>query len=98
MVDLLSNIYDHIKDTGNWSACDNHYCFNTGEKVTPYDVMRSAGNSSFWKSYVDGISAGPTPTEMGIYLNKPPSRRPRTIVNYAAIVQNKSAKGASKNN
>jgi hypothetical protein len=58
MVDLLSNIDDHIKDTGDWSACDNHYCFNSGEKVTPDDVMRSAGNSSFWKSYVDGLVLG----------------------------------------
>jgi hypothetical protein len=47
MVDLLSNIDDHIKDTGDWSACDKHYRFNSGEKVTPDDVMRSAGNSSF---------------------------------------------------
>jgi hypothetical protein len=65
MFDLLSNIDDHIKDTGDWSACDNHYRFNTGEKVTPDDVMRSAGNSLFWKSYADGISAGPTPNRDG---------------------------------
>jgi hypothetical protein len=45
MVDILSNIDDHIKDAGDWSACDNHYRFNTGENVTPDDVMRSAGNS-----------------------------------------------------
>jgi hypothetical protein len=47
MVDLLSNINDHIKDTGNWSACNNHYRFNSGKKVTPDDVMQSAVNSSF---------------------------------------------------
>jgi hypothetical protein len=56
---LLSNIDYHIKDTGNWSACDTHYRFNTGEKVTPDNVMRSVGNSSFGKSYADGIRAGP---------------------------------------
>jgi hypothetical protein len=66
MVYLLSNIDDHIKDTGDWSACDNHYRFNSGENVTPDDEMRSAGNSLFWKSYADGISAGPTPTETGV--------------------------------
>jgi hypothetical protein len=32
MVDLLSNIYDHIKDTGDWSACENHYRYNIGER------------------------------------------------------------------
>jgi hypothetical protein len=62
MVDLLSNIDDHIKDTGNWYACDNHYHLNSGEKVTSDDLMWSAGNSSFWKYYADGISAGPTLT------------------------------------
>jgi hypothetical protein len=62
LVDLLSNINDHIKDTGDWSACDNHYLFNIGEHVIHDDIMRSAGNSSFWKSYADGTSAGPTPT------------------------------------
>jgi hypothetical protein len=62
IVDLLSKIDVHIKDTGDWSACDNNYRFNSGEKVTPEDVMRSAGNSSFWKSYTDGISSGQTLT------------------------------------
>jgi hypothetical protein len=47
MVDLLSNIYEHIKETGDWAVCGNHYRFNSGEKVTPDDVMRDAGNSSF---------------------------------------------------
>jgi hypothetical protein len=98
MVDLISNIDDHIKDTGDWSACDNHYHFNSGEKVTHDDVMRSAGNSSFWKSYADGISAGPTPTEAGVDLTKPPARRPRTIVSCAAVVPKKSTKWASQNN
>jgi hypothetical protein len=98
MVDLLSNIDDHIKDTGDWFACDNHYQFNSGEKVTPDDVMRSAGNSSFWKYYADGISAGPTPTETGVDLTKPPVRRPRKIVSYAAVVQKQSTKGANQNN
>jgi hypothetical protein len=51
MVYFLNNIDEHIKDTGDsWDACDNHYRFNSGEKVTPDDVMRDAGNSSFWKS------------------------------------------------
>jgi hypothetical protein len=98
MVDILSNINDHIKDTGYWSACDNHHHFNTGEKVTSEYVMRSAGNSSFWKSYADGVSAGPTPTETGVDLTKPPARRPRTIVSYAAVVQKQSTKGVSQNN
>jgi hypothetical protein len=31
--------------------------------MTPEDVMRDAGNSSFWKSYADGISAEQTPIE-----------------------------------
>jgi hypothetical protein len=70
MVDLLSNIDDHIKDTGDWYACDNHYQFNSGEKVTPDDLMRGAGNSSFWKSYADGISAGPILTETVSDLTK----------------------------
>jgi hypothetical protein len=47
MVDLLSNIEDHIKDNDDWSTCDNHYFSNSGEKVTPDNVMQSAGNSSF---------------------------------------------------
>jgi hypothetical protein len=48
MVYILSNIDEHIKDTGEWAACDNHYQLNSVEKVTPDDVMRSAGNSSFF--------------------------------------------------
>jgi hypothetical protein len=80
MVDLLSNIDEQIKNTGDCYACDNHYRLNSGEKVTPDDVMRDAGNSSFWKSYVDGISSGPTPIEMGVDLTKPPARRPLTII------------------
>jgi hypothetical protein len=98
MIDILNNINDHIKDTGDWSACDNNYLFNSGERVTPDDVMRIAGNLSFWKSYADGISAGPTPTETGVDLTKPPSRRPITIVSYTAVVQKQSSKGASQNN
>jgi hypothetical protein len=97
MVDLLSNIDEHIKDTGNWAACDNHYRFSSGKKVTPDDVMRDAGNSSFWKSYADGISAGPAPTETGVDLTKPAARRPRTIISYAAVVQKQSTKGNSQN-
>jgi hypothetical protein len=96
MVDLLSNIDYHIKDTGDWSACDNHYSFNSGEKVTADDVMRSAGNSSFWKSYSDGIIDALT--ETGVDLTKPPARRPRTIVSYAAVVQKQSTNGVSKHN
>jgi hypothetical protein len=98
MVDLLSKIDDHIKDTGDWSACDNHYRFNSGENVTPDDVMPTSNNSSFWKYYADGISAGPTLTETGVDLTKPPVRRPRTIIGYAAVVQKHSTKGASQNN
>jgi hypothetical protein len=98
MVDLLSNIDEHIKDTSDWSACDNHFRFNIREKVTPDDVMQSAGNFSFWKSYADGISARPTPTETGVDLTKPPARRPRTIVSYSTVLQKQSTKGASQNN
>jgi hypothetical protein len=98
MVDLLSNIDDHTKDSGDWSACDNHYRFNSGEKVTPDDVMRSEGNSSFWKSYADGISAGPILTETRVYLTKPPPRRPITIASYAAGVQRQSTTGDIQNN
>jgi hypothetical protein len=58
---FLSNIDDHIKDTGDWDACDNHYRFNSGEKMTLDDMIRESGNSSFGKYYVDGTSAGPTP-------------------------------------
>jgi hypothetical protein len=47
---------------------------------------------------VNGISAGPTPTDTGVDLTKPPARRPITIVRYAAIVQKQSTKGASQNN
>jgi hypothetical protein len=82
-----------IKDTGDWYACDSHYRFNSGEMGNTDDVMRDAGNSSFWKSDADGISAGPTPTETGVDLTKPPARRPRTIISYAAAVQKKSTKG-----
>jgi hypothetical protein len=85
IVDLPSNIDDHIKDTGDWSACDNHYRFNSGEKVTPDDVMR--GYSSFWKSYADGSSDGSTLTEAGVDLTKPLARRSRTIISYATVVQ-----------
>jgi hypothetical protein len=53
MVDLLSKIDEHIKDTGDWAACDNHYRFNSGEKVYPDDVMRDTGSLSLWKSYAD---------------------------------------------
>jgi hypothetical protein len=98
MADLLSNIDEHIKDTGDWYACDNHYRFNSAEKVTLEDVMRDAGNSSFWKFYADGISAGPSPIETGVDLTKPPVRRPRTIISYAALVQKQSTKGNSQNN
>jgi archaellum component FlaC len=98
MVYLLSNIDEHIKDTGDWAACDNHYRFNSNENVTPDDVMRDAGYSSFWKSHADGISAGPTPTEMGVDLTKPPARRPITIVSYASVVQKQSTNGNSQNN
>jgi hypothetical protein len=98
MADLLINIDEHIKDTGDSDACDNHYRFNSGKKMTPDDVMRDTGNSSFWKSCADGISAGPTPIETGVDLTKPPARRPRTIVSYAAVVQKQSTKGNSQNN
>jgi hypothetical protein len=98
MVDLFNNIDEHIKDTGDWDACDNHYKFNSGEKVTPNDVMRDAGNSSFWKSYADGISAGPTPTETGVDLTKPPAMGPRTIVSYDVVVHKQSTKRNGKNN
>jgi hypothetical protein len=98
MVDLLSNIDEHIKDTGDWDACDNHYRFISGEKVTPDDVMRDADNSSFWKSYADVISAGPTPIEIGVDLTKSPARRPRTIASYAAaVVHKQSTKRNSQN-
>jgi septal ring factor EnvC (AmiA/AmiB activator) len=60
--------------------------------------MRGAGNSSFWKSYADGISAGPILTGMGVDLTKPPGRRPRKIVSYAAVVQTQSTNGNSQNN
>jgi hypothetical protein len=96
MVDLLSKIEDHIKDTGDWSACDNHYHLDSGEKVTPDDVMWSAGSSSFWKSYADGISAGPIRTKTGFDLTKLPARRPRTIISYAAVEQNNQQKGTVK--
>jgi hypothetical protein len=98
MVDLLSNIDEHIKDAGDWAGCDNHYRFNSVEKVTPDDMMRDAGHSSFHKSYADGISAGPTPTEKGVDLTKPPERRPITIVSYAALVQKQLTKGIIQNN
>jgi hypothetical protein len=84
MVDLLSIINEHIKKTGYWDACDNHYRFNSGEKVIPDDVMRDAGNSSFWKSYADGISDGPIPTDTGVDLTEPPARRPRTVDSYGS--------------
>jgi hypothetical protein len=96
MVDLLSNIDDHIKETGDWSACDNNYRYHIGEQVTPDNIMWSAGSSSFWKSYADGISAGPTPTESGFDLNMPPMRRLRTIVSYAAVVQKQSTNEVSQ--
>jgi archaellum component FlaC len=98
MVDLLSNIDEHNKYTVDWDACDNHYRLNSCEKVTPYDLMRNAGNSSFWISYADGISAGPTPTETVVDLTKPPERRPKTIISYAAVVKKQSTKGNSQNN
>jgi hypothetical protein len=60
MVDLLSNIDDDIKGTDDWSEYDSHYWYNTGEKRTPDDIMRSAGNSSFWKSRAAGICTGMT--------------------------------------
>jgi chromosome segregation ATPase len=52
----------------------------------------------FDNSYSGGISAGPTPTETGVDLTKPPARRPRKIVSYAAVVQKQSTKGKSQNN
>jgi hypothetical protein len=45
MVDLLSNIDEQIKDNGDWYACDNHYRFNSGEKVTPDDVVNTSGKA-----------------------------------------------------
>jgi prophage DNA circulation protein len=67
--------------------------------VTPDDVMRSAGNLSFWKSHADGIIVGPTPTETEVHLTKPPERRPRSIVSYAVVVvQKQSTKWVSENN
>jgi hypothetical protein len=99
MVDLLSNIDEHIKDNGDWDACVNHYQFNSVEKVTPNDVMRDADNSSFWKSYADVVSAGPTPIETVVDPTKPPARRPRTIASYAAaVVHKQSTKRNSQNN
>jgi hypothetical protein len=96
--DLLSNIDENIKDIGDWAACDNHYRFNSGEKVTPDDVMRNAGTSSFWKSYADGISAGPITTDTGVDLTKSPARRPRTIISYDLVVLKQSTKGKGQNN
>jgi hypothetical protein len=32
MVDLMSNIDAHIKDTGYWVECDGHYRYNTSDK------------------------------------------------------------------
>jgi hypothetical protein len=58
--------------------------------------MRIAGNSSLWKSYSEGISAGPPVKESEFDLNKSPTRWPRTIVSYAAVVQKQAAKGASQ--
>jgi 3-methyladenine DNA glycosylase AlkD len=70
MVDLLGNIlYDHINYTVNWAVCDSHYRYNTSEKVNPDDIMRSAGNSSLWKSYAAGIGAGTPVKELEFDLN-----------------------------
>jgi hypothetical protein len=39
---------------------------------------------------------GQHPTETGVDLNKPPARRPITIISFAAVVQKQSSKGASQ--
>jgi hypothetical protein len=89
MVDLMSNIDAHIKDTEDWEESDGHYIYNIIKQVTPYDAMRSTENSGFWKKYAATIDSGTTPPALGadVDLSKPLQRRPRTFVSYSAVVQ-----------
>jgi hypothetical protein len=89
MVDLLSNLYAHIKDIGDWEEIDWHFRYNIIQQVTPDDPMRKNENSGFWKKYSALIDSGTTVPVPGADVdpNKPPQRRPRTFIIYSAMVQ-----------
>jgi hypothetical protein len=56
-------------------------------KVTPEEAISKADNSGFWRTYEANTDAGtPTPCS-DLNLNKPPKRRPGTIIRYSAVVQ-----------
>jgi hypothetical protein len=61
-------------------------------KVTPEEAMSKADSSGFWRTYEANIDTGtPTPCS-DLSLNKPPMRRPGTIIRYSAVVQKSEIK------